>query len=265
MQAVRLPFKADKGMTLRVVDPDNPIPKYLQISAWLRESIQMGRYKIGEKLPSEIDLSQMCQVNRNTLRQAISELAAQGILRKEKGMGTFVSASEPVALKHKLNRISSFGQELQQAGVKENTRLLEKGCEKPPRHVAESMGIDVESQVIAIRRLRTGDDTPLIYEETYLPVDLFDGILDMDLTGSLYRIFTDSFNTVLARCEQRIRAVNLNREIAALLGLKDNPAALYMESVTYNDRNVPVEVLCCYFRGDKYTFEVELGRYHLAE
>ena len=225
----------------------------------------MGRYKLGEKLPSEIELSQMCQVNRNTLRQAINELVTQGILRKEKGMGTFVSASEPAALKHKLNRISSFAHELKQAGIKEITRLIEKGYEKPSRRVAESLGIDVKSQVIAIRRLRTGDDVPLIYEETYLPVDLFDGILNMDLTGSLYEIFTNRFNTVLARCEQSIRAVNLNKKISTLLGLKDNPAALYMENVTYNDRNMPVEVLCCYFRGDKYTFEVELGRYHLSD
>jgi len=225
----------------------------------------MGRYKIGEKLPSEIELSGICQVNRNTLRQAIGELAVQGILRKEKGKGTFVAASEPVALKHKLDRISSFAQELLQAGIKEDTRLLEKGYEKPARHVAESLGIHPGSQVIGIRRLRTGDSTPLIYEETYLPVDLFDGILDMDLRGSLYRIFTHNFGMVLARCEQRIRAVNLNQKISQLLRLKDNSAAIYMESVSYNDRNVPVEVLCCYFRGDKYTFEVELGRYHLTE
>ena len=111
---------------MKVVDPDNPIPKYLQISAWLRESIQVGRYKMGSKLPSEIELSQMCQVNRNTLRQAIGELTAQGLLRKEKGMGTYVSASEPVALKHKLNRISSFGQELKLAGIKDTFSILPK-------------------------------------------------------------------------------------------------------------------------------------------
>ncbi|MBW1838017.1 MAG: GntR family transcriptional regulator, partial [Deltaproteobacteria bacterium] len=83
---------------MKIVDPNNPIPKYLQISAWLRESIQVGRYKTDERLPSEIELSQMCRVNRNTLRQAIGELTAQGMLKKVKGLGTFVTASEPVAL-----------------------------------------------------------------------------------------------------------------------------------------------------------------------
>jgi len=225
----------------------------------------MGRYETGEKLPSEIELAHMCGVNRNTLRQALGELSAEGMLKKVKGLGTFVTASEPVALKHKLNRISSFAQELHQAGINENTHLIKKGLETPKKHVAQSLALNPGSQVIAIRRLRTGDELPLIYEETYLPMDLFDGILEMTLTGSMYEIFTQSFNVALARCEQTIRAVNLNKNVAALLGLKAKVAALYMESVTYNDRNIPVEVLCCYFRGDKYAFEVELGQYHLTQ
>jgi len=250
---------------VKIVDLNNPIPKYLQISAWLRESILMGRYSTGEKLPSEIELASLCGVNRNTLRQALGELTAQGMLKKVKGLGTFVTAAEPVALKHKLNRISSFAQELNQAGIHENTTLIEKGYETPPKHVARSLALAPGSRVIAVRRLRTGDNVPLIYEETYLPVDLFGGILEMDLTGSMYEIFTRAFNVSLARCEQTIRAVSLNKKIALLLGLKPNSAALYMESVTYNDRSMPVEVLCCYFRGDKYAFEVELGQYHLTQ
>jgi len=250
---------------VRIVDPNNPIPKYLQISAWLRESIQVGRYKTDERLPSEIELAQMCSVNRNTLRQALGELTSEGLLRKVKGLGTFVSSSGAMALRHKLNRISSFGRELHQAGIREKTRLLEKGFKIPPIQVAKSLALGKDSQVIAIRRLRTGDDIPLIYEETFLPADLFKGILDMDLTGSMYEIYTQAFSIELTRCEQTIKAVNLNKKVAALFGLKENNAALHMESVTYNDRNMPVEVLCCYFRGDKYAFEVELGQYHLTQ
>ena len=73
---------------MKVIDPLNPIPKYLQISTWLKELVQTGRFKKGERLPSEMELSKICNVNRNTLRQAVGELVAQGILRKEKGTGT---------------------------------------------------------------------------------------------------------------------------------------------------------------------------------
>jgi len=247
-----------------IVDPNNPIPKYLQIGTWLREAIQLGRYKVGEKLPSEIELSRICRVNRNTLRQAIGELTAEGLLQKVKGVGTFVSSAESLPVRHKLNRISSFGLELQKSGVREKTRLLEKGYETPTKAVAKNLAVSPDSRIIAVRRIRSGDALSLIYEETYLPADLFPGILEMDLTGSLYEIFTREYGVVLARSEQTIRAVNLNKKIAGHLGMKPNSASLYAESVTYNDRNMPVEVLYSYFRGDKYVFEVELGQYLLT-
>ena len=250
---------------MNIVDPNNPIPKYLQISDWLRESILLGRYKTGEKLPSEIVLAKMCGVNRNTLRQAIGELTAQGMLKKVKGIGTFVTAPEPLAMRHKLNRISSFSKEMNRAGIHEKTRLLEKGLAIPPAGVTRGLALSSGQRVIFIRRLRTGDHLPLIYEETYLPVDVFDGLLEMDLTGSLYDIFTHRFQVELARCEQTIRAVNLNRKVASLLELEAGNAALYLESITFNDRNIPIEVLRCYFRGDRYAFEVELGQYHVTQ
>ena len=113
----------------------------------------MGRYETGEKLPSEIELARLCGVNRNTLRHAIGELTAQGILNKTKGIGTFVAASEPVILRHKLNHISSFGQELNQAGISEKTILLEKGYETAVKHIAQCFSLKNDSCVIAVRRL----------------------------------------------------------------------------------------------------------------
>ncbi len=250
---------------MKIVDPSNPIPKYLQISAWLKELIQTGRYKEGERLPSEIELSKICEVNRNTLRQAILKLATEGILKKEKGIGTFVSSSKPVALKHKLERISSFRDDLNEIGFKENTVILRKEIEDAPVHVAKALILGADSKVVAVRRLRMGDDIPLIYEESYLPREMFNDILGMDLTGSMYKILSERFDTILTRCEQTIKAVNLNVKIAKLFDLPENSAGLYMESVTYNESNIPIEVLCSYYRGDKYIFEVELGRYHIQD
>lgn len=250
---------------MKVVDPSNPIPKYLQISAWLKELIQTGRYKKGEKLPSEIELSKMCGVNRNTLRQAIAECVSAGLLRKEKGMGTFVSSSKPLALKHKLKRISSFRDDLREIGIKENTKVLKRSIEDAENHVSKTLVLGENSKVIVVRRLRAGNDTPFIYEESYLPRDMFNEILDMDLTGSMYKIFSEQFNIVLTRCEQTIRAINLKGKIARILNVPENSAGIFMESVTFDENSIPVEVLCSYYRGDKYVFEVELGRYHIQE
>lgn len=247
---------------MKIVDASNPIPKYLQISAWLREVIQSGRYKVGERLPSEVELSQMCGVNRNTLRQAIAELTVAGILRKEKGTGTFVSAPAPSELKHKLERIYSFRDMLGQSGIKAKTIVIEKGIEQADEYVAKTLFLGSSKKVIAVRRIRAGNGTPYIFEESYLPADTFEGFLNFDLTGSMYDLISERFNVVLARSKQTISAVNLNKKIAKILGIAANSAAIFSEYITFDDKSMPVEILYSYYRGDKYKLEIELGRYH---
>jgi GntR family transcriptional regulator len=84
----------------------------------------------------------------------------------------------------------------------------------------------------------------------------------MDLTGSMYKIISEQFNIVLARCKQTISAVNLNAKIAKILELPAMAAGIFMESLTFDENSIPVEVLYSFHRGDKYKFEIELGRYH---
>ena len=92
--------------------------------------------------------------------------------------------------------------------------------------------------------------------------DLFKGILDLDLTGSLYKIISEQFDIELARCTQTISAVNLNTNIAKILQLPENTAGIFMESLTFDENSIPVELLYSYLRGDTYKLEIELGRYH---
>ena len=253
----------EKGyLILKIVDTTNPIPKYLQISAWLKELIQSGRYKPGEKLPSEVQLSQVCGVNRNTLRQAISELAAIGMLRKEKGTGTFVATRAPVELRHKLERILSFTDLMRNSGVKEKTKILSKRVETANEDIARELFLGPNNKVIVVRRVRAGDGIPLIYEESYLPRDMFDGIQEMNLAGSMYKIMTDQFQVSLTRSTQTISAVNLDERIATILELPRNSAGIFIESLTFDENSIPIELLYSYHRGDKYKLEIELGRYN---
>lgn len=250
------------GIKLKIVDETNPIPKYLQISTWLKELVQTGRYKAGEKLPSEVELSKMCGVNRNTLRQAIAELTSAGLLRKEKGTGTFVSAPSPSGLKHKLERISSFKDMLGQSGIKSKTTVISKRIENADDHVAGALFLGSSKKVIVVERVRAGNGTPYIYEESYLPADMFDGILELNLTGSMYDLISERFNIVLARSKQSISAVNIIPKIAKILKVPVNSAAIFAESLTFDSKSMPIELLYSYYRGDKTTLEIELGRYY---
>ena len=250
---------------MQVVNPANPVPKYLQISEWLKELIQSGSYNKGDKLPSEIELSNRCGVNRNTLRQAVSELVALGMLKKVRGVGSFVESVVPLELKHPMNRISSFRDYFGSDSIDRKTIVLEKKIETAGKRIAEALVLANNKKVIALKRLRTGDGVPFIYEESYLPHEMFPGLTDMDLTRSLYRTLTENFNVRLAHSRQKIRAVNLNREKATLFNLPENAAGFFLENITYNENKVPIEILYSYCRGDKYVFELELGEYEVKK
>ncbi|MBT8331746.1 MAG: GntR family transcriptional regulator [Deltaproteobacteria bacterium] len=247
---------------MKIVDASNPIPKYLQISAWLNELIETGRYRTGEQLPSEVELAKMCDVTRTTVRQAIAELTARGLLRKEKGTGTFVSAPAPAELRQKLEYISSTTDLMQDSGIAQSTRVLEKRVVQAEDQIAKLLFLGANKKVILLRRVRMGDGTPYVYEESYLPYDLFKGILDKNLTGSMYKLISEQFNVVLARCAQTISAVNLIADVAKILKLPANAAGIFMESLTFDENSIPVELLYSYLRGDTYKLEIELGRYH---
>ncbi len=247
---------------MNIVDESNPMPKYLQISAWLEELIKTKRYRAGEKLPSEVALSKQCGVHRNTLRQAITELAAAGLVRKERGTGTFVADPAPVELRHKLERIASTTDLMHDTGITQRSKIIGKKVKTAGAGIAEALQLGSDQKVIVVQRVRIGNGTPYIYEKSHLPYDLFKPILEMDLTGSMYKIISKHFNIVLARSRQTISAVNLNPKIAKRLHLPVKSAGIFMESITFNEKSIPVEVLYSYHRGDTYKLEIELGRYN---
>ena len=246
---------------MNVVNLENPVPKYLQISQWVKNLIDTGRFKAGEKLPSEVELSKMCGVNRNTLRQAISDLVSQGLVKKVKGVGSFVVDAPLVELRHDINKIASFKDYFGTANLEEKTIVLEFEYGVVDKKIADKLLLGADRKAIRMKRLRTGDGAPFIYEEGYLPYNLFKDITVEDASGSLYQVITEKFKIRLTSSHQIIRAVNLSKKIATMFNLPQNSAGLLMENLTYDHAKTPVELLYSYCRGDKYILELELGEY----
>ena len=84
----------------------------------------------------------------------------------------------------------------------------------------------------------------------------------MNLSGSMYKIMSQHFDVVLARSKQTISSINLNTRIAKILKIPANSAGIYIESLTFDENSIPIELLYSYHRGDKYKLEIELGRYY---
>ncbi len=240
---------------------EDGVPKYIQISNWLMEMVQKGRYSIHDKLPSESRLAELFRVNRNTVRQAISDLVAKGIVQKKNGVGSFVIGRTFQPVKYTLQHISSFTDDMMRMGIVPQTKLIRQSVIEAPSDVAEKLMMGKEKLVILTERLRLGNRIPLVIERSYLPHREYKAILKVRLTGSLYHLLTRKFQVDLHRSIQTFRAVAFSGKDAKLLDLPPRSPGIFLESIIYDSKNIPVEVLHAFHRGDKYVFEVESGRY----
>jgi len=118
------------------------VPKYIQISNWLTEMIRKGRYAAQDKLPSESNLAELFRVNRNTVRQAIADLVAKGLIQKKNGVGSFVLGGSLQPVKYTLQHISSFTDEMHRMGLVPQTKLLHKSVIKAPPEVSHKLMLE---------------------------------------------------------------------------------------------------------------------------
>jgi GntR family transcriptional regulator len=247
-----------------IVDSDSNIPRYVQISNWLREMINKGRFPVGQRLPSEQRLSEICGVHRNTVRQALSELVDNDLVLKRVGVGTIVQNRTDKSIEHSLNNITSFAQDMRSAGYKPSTRLISKKVIPAPMEIQEKLGLPTGAKIIQIVRLRSGEGIPLVLERSHLPYEEFKGILNVKLTGSLYGILTEQFGINLKRSYQILRAVALPQGVTKLLKVPANSPGMFLECIVYDQSSVANEVLHAFFRGDRYMFHVHSGEYILS-
>ncbi len=237
------------------------LPKYLQLSEWLKSMIDKGRYAVGERLPSEIELSNMFSVNRNTVRQAIQQLVNIDLVIKKNGIGTFVSSRTDNKLQYSLQNIQSLTHELNKLGIKPDTKMLSKKVIRTTDDLAEKLMLGSDNRAIRIMRVRYGNGIPLVIERSYLSYREYSDIMNTEIPDSLYQTLIEHFDVSLERSVQTLRAIDLPDDDAKLLGLDSCFPAMLQESIIYDKDNIAVELLLSIYRGDKFVFRVNSGRF----
>ena len=246
------------------IDKTNPIPLYVQVADWL-ESIIKERYQIGTKLPYEGELAQKFQLNRNTIRQAISLLVQKGFVEKQKGVGTFVKRKTPLLPIHQLSRMVSFIDDFNLDNIELEDRIILKKKIMAGEGLAKKLNIKPKDYVVQIERVRIADKTPLIFERQFYSFRDFGDLLEMEIKGSMYQILIKYFAADLNHSIQTLRAINPAKEIARVLKVSTNTPCLFLESLAYTSQNVCIEVLQSFYRGDRYLFRVETGQYKIED
>jgi len=245
-------------MRIEVLDKQLPIPLYHQLKAIVLGQIEAGELKPNDRLPAEEEIAERYGISKATVRQALNELALEGLVRREQGRGTFVT--EP-RLGHGPRELSSFTQEMSKHGLRASSRLLTQEEVEAEATVAEKLGLKLGDAVCRLRRLRMADGEPMGVQTAYLPSDLVPNLAGEDVEHtSLYEVLEKKYSLVPARAQETHFAVLVGHEEAKLLGVAEGSPGMAAERVTFLSSGRPLELVHSVMRGDRYKIFLDLTR-----
>lgn len=216
-------------------------PLYQQIKALITHSLQSGEWKPGELIPSEIELASRFKVSQGTVRKAIDELAAENLVVRRQGKGTFVATHHEARSQFRFLRLAP------DEGVPHypENRIVEVKRLRAPAEVARMLDIKSGDSVIFIRRVQSFSGVPTILDDLWLPGAIFKGLTAERLNeykGPMYGLFETEFGTHMIRASEQIRAVCADEQVAHLLQVDVGTPLLSVERVSFTFGDKPVEL-----------------------
>ncbi|MGZ4484755.1 MAG: GntR family transcriptional regulator [Nocardioidaceae bacterium] len=221
----------------------------LQVADVLRRQVLYGLFPTGV-LPSEPSLVDEFGVSRNTVREALGLLRAEGLVERCPGVGTVVCAQK---YHHGLDRLQGLAETLHEHGRVVN-EVRTRGLVAAPGAVAARLLIPPGEQVVYLERLRMLDGLPLSLDLTYLVRDLGEPILERDLVGQdIFVLLAQVAGQRLGQADLAIEAVAADAHSAATLQTPRGTALLMIERMTRLADGRPVDLEFIRFRGDRIT------------
>ena len=215
--------------------PDPPIgaeilgfrPLYRQVKDHFVRRLVDGIWSPGMAIPSEGQLASEIGVSQGTVRKALDELAAENLLVRRQGRGTFVAEHDEQRI------LFQFFKLVSDDGVARfpDSRVLDITSEPADAAERTALNLQGDGQVIRIRRIRSLGGKPLILETVSLPARVFPGLEDGPVPNNLYSLFATRYGITIANARERLKAVALGAEQAAHLGVAAGTPALEIDRI----------------------------------
>ncbi|MCW3004872.1 MAG: GntR family transcriptional regulator [Conexibacter sp.] len=230
-------------------------PKGEQLRSILEDVI--GTLRPGDPVPSERELAERYDVARMTVRAEITRLAAEGLVERVQGRGTFVA--EPRVAQ--AAALSSFTEDMRARGLTAGSRVLSQETIPADALVARGLDLDAGTPVVRLRRVRTADGDPMALEEAFLDAGRFAALAEEDLEGaSLFDVLESRFGARFPTADQRVVAVEIVGEDANLLRIAPGRAGLKFHTVLLDEDERPLAYAWSLFRGDRYEIRLRQER-----
>lgn len=227
-------------------------PLYLQLTAQIKQLINDGQIQVGSLLPSEPELVEKLSISRSTVRQALSQLEAQGYVVRRRGKGTY--ASKP-KIKRRLSKLCSFTKQMNDLGLKPDSQVIGFELIKDEKHVAM---YGYKGDAYKIVRKRYTQDLPFMIDTAYMPTYLVPDLKEDELQGtSLYDIAEKRTGNVPYRATESYEVVKLTDEQKKLLETQ-NETGFLVHRISKMMSGELFEVASMLIRGDRCRLEAVL-------
>jgi GntR family transcriptional regulator len=236
-------------------------PLYQQIKALILQSLQAGEWKPGEAIPSEMDLAARFRVSQGTVRKAIDELAAENLVVRRQGKGTFVATHSEQHVQYRFLKLIPDNGNVGSEGPAQRT-VLECKRVRASAEVARVLGLRSADAVVQLRRVLSFGGVPTILEDVWLPGNAFKGLSAEQVAGyqgPTYAMYEVEFGVRMVRAEEKIRAVGADAQQALLLKVEQHTPVLSVERVAYTYNDVPMELRRGVYRTDTHHYRNELN------
>ena len=236
-------------------------PLYQQIKALILQSLQAGEWKPAEAIPSEMELAARFRVSQGTVRKAIDELAADNLLVRRQGKGTFVATHAEQHVQYRFLKLVPDSGDVNTEGPAERS-IVECKRVRSSAEVARTLALRPGDAVLQVRRILSFGGIPTILEDLWLPGQAFKGLTAeqmADYRGPTYAMFELDFGIRMVRAEEKIRAVCPDKEQAALLQVAHNMPLLSVERIAYTYNDTPMELRRGLYRTDTHHYRNALN------
>jgi len=240
------------------LDKDLPVPLYHQLKTVLLEQLRQGRWKPGDKLPTEDELGAQFRVSKATVRQSLRDLAQAGLVHRQQGRGTFVADTK---IQFGPRLLNSFTQEMRDLGRQAGSRVLEQKVVPAGEDIARKLQVPPEAPIFLLRRLRLAEGEPMGLQTVHIPIHFAPGIADLSFdSASLYETLEKRFGLLPDHASQEHFAIALDGSEADLLNVPAGSPALGGERLSFLRGGEPLELTYSIMRGDRYQIQLKLVR-----
>lgn len=258
-----MPNSSDLSPPPVAIDRRSPIPFYFQLTKLLTGEIETGRWNVGERLPSELAICEQFGVSRTTVRQALAALESEGLIRREKGRGTFVNERRSGGWL--LQSAHGFYEEAERAGHAVRSQVLRRAVEPLPAWASDALRLRSGTEGVTIERIRWMDDRLVMYVLSHFPAHVAETLLEADLeANSLYGVLEEREGLTVDGGRRVVEAARAERELAKLLEIEPGAPLLYVEAVSWDQRLQPFECYRAWHRADRTRIEVQVAHERVA-